>query len=218
MPQGSWAVPCRIKCFSISDELDSKIFDDIDAVINTAGMDTRKPLMKQSPIEIKSQLDVNLYGVINLTKAALESFSRKGKGQIMHIGGFADGSWATPYYTVDVATRVGMYSFIESINLEIDNTDIVVQYFCPQPADTVAEKPYHDLWRRQGLGIVSKEKIANDIYKAVVAKKTVTVQGNPINRFVSTKLKHLFPGLVSQLLLRPMGRMTMKYIDALRSV
>ena len=209
-----WGTACEVKSFSILDEIDPMIFAEVDAVINAAGMDIRKPLSRQSQAEIRAQLDVNLFGAINLTKSALHSFSRKGSGQILHIGGFADGSWTMPYYTVDIATRAGMYSFIESVNLEIDNKEITVQYFCPQPADTDAERPFHELWKRQGLEIVSSEKVAEDIFISLERSREVTIQGPYLNRIVSTKLKYLFPRLMKILFIKPMGRMTMSYLDS----
>ncbi|MBC3898893.1 hypothetical protein GH811_04605 [Acetobacterium malicum] len=35
-----------------------------------------------------------------------------------------------------------------------------VTYFCPSPADTEAEKPFHVLWKKIGITIVPVEKVA----------------------------------------------------------
>ncbi len=206
----------EIRDFSITDEVDHTIFNDVDVVVNAAGMDIRCPLQEQSTEDIKNQLNLNLFGVINLTKSVLKEFTKKGHGQILHLGGFADGAWAMPYYTVDVATRSGIFSFIESINLELDTSDIAVQYFCPQPADTEAERPYHKLWKSQGVEVVPREKVAKDIFSAVEKSKRVTFQGGKINSYISTKLKYQFPNLFTKLILAPMGRQTMKYLDKLK--
>ena len=34
------------------------------------------------------------------------------QGAIVHIGGFADGRLAFPYYSVDAASRAGVFTFI----------------------------------------------------------------------------------------------------------
>ncbi|MGL1893806.1 MAG: SDR family NAD(P)-dependent oxidoreductase [Spirochaetaceae bacterium] len=206
----------EIKVFSITEDIDPSIFEDVDIIINATGIDVRKPIRNQSLTDIKSQLDLNLFGAINLTKTVLKTFTKKGKGQILHIGGFADGSWAMPYYTVDIATRSGIYSFIESINLEIDNRKIQVQYFCPQPADTDAERPYHKLWKKQGIKITSKEKVSQDILRAIESSKSVTIQGGLFNSFISTKLKYLFPKVFKKYVIMPMGRQTMTYLDNIK--
>lgn len=206
---------CKIVTFSITESIQEEIFNDIDIVINAVGMDIRKPLFKQSLQDIQNQISLNLYGVINLTKTVLEVFTKRDEGQILHLGGFADGSWATPYYSVDVATRSGVYSFIESINLELNNKNISVQYFCPLPAETEAEKPYHKLWKSQGVKIAKKEEVAKEILQAIKKKKRVAIQGDFISRFISTKFKYQFPVLSRKLLLEPMGIKTMKYIDRL---
>ncbi|WP_026396306.1 hypothetical protein [Acetobacterium malicum] len=88
---------------------------------------------------------------------------RNEKGStIVNIGGFADGRMAFPYYSVDVATRAGVFSFIKAINreLEIEGHATRVTYFCPSPADTEAEKPFHVLWKKIGITIVPVEKVA----------------------------------------------------------
>lgn len=207
------AIPGEIREFSITEEIEDSCLKGIDIIINAAGIDVRKSLVKQNIDEIKKQLELNLFGTINLTKTALKVFRDKGYGQILHLGGFADGAWATPYYTVDVATRAGIYSFIESINLEIDNKNVIVQYFCPLPADTEAERPYHNLWRSMGIRVVSAEKVAKDIFSTIKNKQKVKIMGGMFNTLVSTNLRHLLPGFFTKILLKPMGIRTMKYID-----
>ncbi|WP_278247331.1 SDR family NAD(P)-dependent oxidoreductase [Acetobacterium malicum] len=97
-----------------------------------------------------------------MTKAFIPCMRNEKGSTIVNIGGFADGRMAFPYYSVDVATRAGVFSFIKAINreLEIEGHATRVTYFCPSPADTEAEKPFHVLWKKIGITIVPVEKVA----------------------------------------------------------
>lgn len=214
LAKSSLDVPGVIKAFSITEDIDPDIFKDIDVVINATGKDVRKPLIAQELDEIKSQLDINLLGAINMTKSAVKEFQKKGSGTILHLGGFGDGTWPSPYYTADVATRAGLYSFIESMNIELMDTNINVQYFCPLPAKTLGEEPYHDLWKSMGVPIVEKEEVAKSVFKAVIKGSKREIMGSKASHFIY-KLRHLFPGFINLVMAKPMGIKTMKYIDSM---
>jgi NAD(P)-dependent dehydrogenase (short-subunit alcohol dehydrogenase family) len=95
------------------------VFPRIDAVINLSGVDTRKPLEAHTPEEIQRLLAVNLAGSVYLTQAFLPLLKAQQAGVILHVGGFADGRLAFPFYSIDAATRAALATFIESVNREL---------------------------------------------------------------------------------------------------
>ncbi|MBN8655330.1 MAG: SDR family NAD(P)-dependent oxidoreductase, partial [Anaerolineae bacterium] len=97
----------------------SKSFGKVDVIVNAIGTDIRKPLEDHQQDEIHKLLSANLHGAILLTQTFLPLMKSQNDGMIVHIGGFADGRLAFPYYSVDAATRAGMYTFIESVNREL---------------------------------------------------------------------------------------------------
>lgn len=110
----------------------------IDVVVNAAGHDVRKPLATHSSDDLRRTFDVNLLGAMELTRLFLPVI---GDGVILHLGGFADGRLAFPYYSADVASRAGLRAFVESTNRELalEGRGARVAFFSPSPADTDAE-------------------------------------------------------------------------------
>lgn len=200
--------------FTLDSDIERSQFKGANIIIFATGLDVRKPLIIQSPDEIDTQIQSNLSGAIRLARSFI-SYFREDRGsskyQAIFLGGFGDGSWPTPYYSVDVATRAGLYSFIESMNIELLGSNIKLKYFCPLPADTPGERPFHKLWKEQGVKIVSREKVASSIEKALYK------EGNYLMGDVSLKLvyklRHLLPSFFNRILVTPLGVKTMRYID-----
>ena len=172
----------------------------VDVVINATGFDVRKPLVMHHVEEINRSIGVNLSGAILLTRALVPLMQRQGSGTIVHMGGFADGRLAFPYYSVDVATRAGLYSFVESMNRELHGSSVRLLYFSPSPADTVSERPYHALWRELGQAIVPPENVARELVNAVAAKRQVHIMGGALTRLFA-KLNAILPAVADVVLL-----------------
>jgi short-subunit dehydrogenase len=189
--------------------------EEIDIIINAAGYDVRKSLENHEIEEIKKSLDTNLLGAILVTKAFLPIMKEKEESTIVHMGGFADGHLAFPYYSIDVATRAGIFSFIESMNRELyqEGSRVSLTYFCPNAADTKAERPYHNVWKEIGVSISSTEQVASELLKAVDSRKSVYLMGGLPTRFFA-KLNALFPKLTDALLLRKYGKILRKHFGA----
>jgi NAD(P)-dependent dehydrogenase (short-subunit alcohol dehydrogenase family) len=68
-----------------------------DGVVNATGYDARKSLSDHTLDDFRRTLDVNLLGAMLLTQTFLPVV---GDGMIVHLGGFADGRLAFPFYAV----------------------------------------------------------------------------------------------------------------------
>lgn len=196
----------EIVTFDFSKEIDSLIFSRVDSVINCAGYDVRAFLENQSIRDIEQQISINLFSVINLTKSAYRGFNKDKGGTVLHIGGFGNGSWPTPCYTVDVATRAGAFAFIESINQEVDKNYRAL-YFCPMPTYTKAEAPYHKLWKSMGVKIVQLEKVAEQVVKSIDKSRKKWIMGGPLTKIIY-KLREITPRVIDSLVISPMSRKT----------
>jgi short-subunit dehydrogenase len=202
--------------FSVLEQLSNKITEwspEVDLIINAAGYDVRKSLEDHSADEIQKLIEINLLGTVLITKALLKNLKDEKGNTIIHIGGFADGRMAFPYYSVDVATRSGVFSFIESVNreMEIEGKDIRVTYFCPSPADTEAERPFHNLWRKMGIKIVPVENVAQELIKTYEKKTTIGIMGGGATR-VFAKVNSVMPRLADFIVMKKYGEMLKKYL------
>ncbi|NTU80857.1 MAG: SDR family oxidoreductase [Chloroflexales bacterium] len=151
----------------------------LDVVVNATGHDVRKPLTEHTSEDLWRTLDVNLLGAMELTRLFLSVMN---DGVILHLGGFADGRLAFPYYSADVASRAGLRAFVESVNRELalEGRRSLVAFFSPSPADTPAERPFHPLWRAMGTAIVPPERVAAEVISAVARRGPFTVMGGPL--------------------------------------
>lgn len=186
----------------------------IDVVVNATGFDIRKSLADHHVEEIYESISINLAGAILISKIFIP-YMRESKGStIVHMGGFADGRLAFPYYSVDVATRSGIFSFIESMNRELqqEGSEVRLTYFCPNSADTKAERPYHSVWKEMGISISTKEQVATELLNAVSKKKTVYIMGGVATCFFA-KLNGLFPRVANILLLNNYSAILKKHFS-----
>ncbi|MBI4671872.1 MAG: SDR family NAD(P)-dependent oxidoreductase [Chloroflexi bacterium] len=187
-------------------------FGHADVLVNATGADVRKTFDAHTRAEIQNLLDVNLRGAMFLTHALLPVMSAR--GVMAHLGGFADGRLALPYYTADAATRAGLAAFCEGMNreLQLRASEIVVSYFSPAPADTDAERPYHALWQALGIPIVPAERVAQELLDAIAKRKRRHVMGGIVARAFA-KLNAVAPSLADALALRAYGKTLSKFFS-----
>jgi NADP-dependent 3-hydroxy acid dehydrogenase YdfG len=151
----------------------------IDIVINVSGVDVRGPLVEHMQRDMDSTVSVNLLGAILITQGFLLHTDTKSAGVVVHIGGFADGRLAFPFYSVNAASRAGLRTFVESVNREMRvlKRNVLISYFGPTSADTEAERPFHPIWREMGISIEKPEVIAMRLLQAVASHKQVYTMG-----------------------------------------
>jgi len=181
-----------------------KNYGRVDVVVNAAGYDVRKAFEQHTAEDLRRTVDVNLLGAMNITHSFMCDIK---DGVIAHLGGFADGRLAFPYYAADAASRAGVASFVEAMNRELclEGKPVTLLYFSPSPADTDAERPFHGLWRQMGTKIVSTEQMAAELRRAVIQKRKQYVMGGALVNFFA-KLNAAFPDLADVLMMNQYGK------------
>lgn len=176
----------------------------LDGAIFATGMDVRAPLSAHANADISRQILINLEGPILATRLLLQRM--KDGGVIAHVGGFADGRLALPYYSADVASRAGLAAFCEAVTREmkLEGRDIVVSYLCPEPADTEAERPFLTLWRRMGTRIASPDAVAAFVVNAMKRRAKSEVMGQ--STWLLAKINALSPDAADAIALNGIGR------------
>jgi NAD(P)-dependent dehydrogenase (short-subunit alcohol dehydrogenase family) len=187
------------------------IHSHIDVVVNAAGHDVRKPLAAHSPEDFQRTLDVNLLGPMLLTQAFLPAMET---GVIVHLGGFADGRLAFPYYPADAASRAGLRAFIEAANRELAlvRQPVVISFFSPSPANTEAERPFHPLWKQMGTPILPPEEVARELVASVARQEKVHIMGGLLTRSFAA-LNSISPGLADTMRMRHYGVLLSRYFS-----
>jgi 3-oxoacyl-[acyl-carrier protein] reductase len=107
----------------------------IDHLINNAGMGILKKFVDSNLDEFKKQIDVNLYGVYNFTKAVINHMIAKRSGSIINISSLA-GKNAFVGGTMYGASKHALMGFTKSLMLEVREYNIRVAAICPGSVDT----------------------------------------------------------------------------------
>jgi 3-oxoacyl-[acyl-carrier protein] reductase len=110
-------------------------FGNIDVLINNAGTRVFKKVVDADLADFKKQVDANLYGVFNFTKAVLPGMIREKKGDIITIASLAG---KNPFATGSMycATKHAVLGFSRSLMLEVREYNIRVAAICPGSVDT----------------------------------------------------------------------------------
>jgi 3-oxoacyl-[acyl-carrier protein] reductase len=138
-----------------------KEFGRIDHLINNAGYGIMKKFVDSSLEEFKGQMEVNVFGVYNFTKAAVPHMIRANKGSIINIASLA-GKNAFVGGTMYSATKHALLGFTKSLMLELREYNIRVASVCPGSVQTEFGKntPGHQSKNR----ILTSEDVAASVY------------------------------------------------------
>ena len=112
-----------------------KTYGRVDHLINNAGMGILKKFVDSNLDEFKKQIDVNLYGVYNFTKAVIDNMIANRTGSIINISSLA-GKNAFVGGTIYGATKHALMGFTKSLMLEVREYNIRVAAICPGSVDT----------------------------------------------------------------------------------
>ena len=119
---------------SISAAIEAGIarFGKIDALINNAGFG----LFETTPLQkIQEQFDVNVFGVMNVTRAILPHFRHNKSGTILNIGSGA-GVFGLPMLSLYCASKFALEGFIEALSYELASPNIIVKMLEPGVVST----------------------------------------------------------------------------------
>ncbi len=104
-------------------------FGRIDGLINNAGMSHRSLLRNTRPEVIRSVMEVNFFGALHLTHAALPHLtaSQGFIAAVSSVAGFAPLIGRTGY----AASKHAMHGFFDSLRSELEGTGVSVTLICP---------------------------------------------------------------------------------------
>ncbi|HED07744.1 MAG TPA: SDR family NAD(P)-dependent oxidoreductase [Ignavibacteria bacterium] len=107
----------------------------IDILINNAGIGIFKKFVDSTLEDFQKQMDVNIYGVYNFTKAVINQMIEKRSGYIINISSLAGkNSFVTG--TMYATTKHALMGFTRSLMLEVREFGVKVAAVCPGSVDT----------------------------------------------------------------------------------
>jgi NAD(P)-dependent dehydrogenase (short-subunit alcohol dehydrogenase family) len=105
-------------------------FGRIDVVVNNAGYANLASVEDITPADFRAQVDANLFGVVNVTKAALPLLRQQGGGHIIQVSSIG-GRLATPGLSAYQASKWAVGGFSEVLAKEVSPFGIKVTVLEP---------------------------------------------------------------------------------------
>jgi 3-oxoacyl-[acyl-carrier protein] reductase len=149
-------------------------FDRVDNLINNAGV-AHFTLFRDSTFdELKAQIETNLYGVYNFTKAVIPGMINKKRGTIINVSSIA-GKNGFVRGTTYAASKHALMGFTKSLMMEVREHNIRVSAVCPGSVNTdmIIDTP------------VQPEKIEKVLNPEDIAEVVSTILSLPANAMVS---------------------------------
>jgi len=110
-------------------------FGHIDLVVNNAGSGSYAPFFDAALDEFHELMQVNYFGALYVTRAALPFMVRQGSGHVVFVASVA-GRIASPRHTAYSPTKFAMVGLAESIAYELEPHGIGVTIVNPGTVDT----------------------------------------------------------------------------------
>lgn len=159
-------------------------FGSIDAIVNNAGYGAIGSFEKSSPETVRKQFDVNVFGLMDVTRQILPHFRKKKSGTIINISSIG-GRMPFPIFSLYNATKWSVEGFSESLQFELRQFGIKIKLIEPgaiktdfygRSQDLVEdydipeydkyEKSVYDKFQEAGEKAPGPEVVAQKIYKA----------------------------------------------------
>ena len=102
----------------------------VDLLVNNAGIEVCLPVIDQTDEDIERQVQVNLLGPMQLTRAFVPHMIANGRGAVVMISSVS-GKAPTPYNAIYAATKYGINGFTASLRIELEGTGVTAGVVCP---------------------------------------------------------------------------------------
>lgn len=105
-------------------------FGKLDVLVNNAGYGLFGTMEELSIEEIRNMFDVNVFGVMHVSRAVLPHFREQKGGTILNIASIA-GSYTAVSLGLYSATKAAVIQFTEALKMEVEEFGIRVSAVCP---------------------------------------------------------------------------------------
>jgi 3-oxoacyl-[acyl-carrier protein] reductase len=138
-------------------------FGPVDVLVNNAGVLHVGPFAEEPVESISTVIDVNLKGVMYMTRAVLPSMIARGKGVIVNVSSGA-GLSGFPEIVSYCASKFGVVGFTQALDEEVRSLGLRVYALCPGRVATEMQAQYSGA--KVGM---TPEKVAHRILELATA-------------------------------------------------
>lgn len=102
----------------------------LDVVVNNAGSHLLGASTETRPEELYAQMQLNFFGAVHLTQAALPTFLAQSSGRVLNVSS-AGGRLGTPYTSAYSASKFALEGYMESLRYELLPHNVFVTNLTP---------------------------------------------------------------------------------------
>lgn len=143
---------------------------ELDILINNAGVVSASPLDEHSDEDILNQININVTGLILMTKKALPLLKSSKEAALINLSSGL-GYIARPFYSVYAASKAAVRQFSDAMRRELITTKIRVMTIYPTATDT----PMMESIAREGMD--DPQKVAKKSLDALEAGQINVIFG-----------------------------------------
>ncbi|WP_343292372.1 SDR family NAD(P)-dependent oxidoreductase [Vandammella animalimorsus] len=142
---------------------------DISILVNNAGIQINRPLLEQSPADIRHELETNLAAPVLLTHAFLPALLRQPQAAIVNV---SSGLALVPKEAASIycASKAALHSFSQTLRWQLEGTPVQVFELLPPLVDTA-------MTQGRGKGKISPDALAAEFWRAFAADRHEVLGG-----------------------------------------
>ncbi|CAN5902676.1 SDR family NAD(P)-dependent oxidoreductase [soil metagenome] len=154
-------------------------FGDLDILVNNAGLGLFASIPEGNPDDWRTMFEVNVLGVLYITRATVRYMLEDGSGDIVFISSIAGRRIPTPESTVYAATKHAVNAIAKGLRMDLTDQGIrsinvepgLVRTEFPERSHSSAE----DFYENKGYAPLEAEDIANAVLYALQQPARVSV-------------------------------------------
>jgi len=157
--------PAQVRAFV---EEATSVLGPLHVLVNNAGIAYVGPFVNEPAESISAVVDVNLKGVLYMTRAVLPSMIARGEGVIINVSSGA-GLAGFPEIVSYCATKFGVVGFSEALDREVRGSGLRIHALCPGAVATDMQAQYSGA--KVGM---PPEEVARRIVELATTKRRAT--------------------------------------------
>merc|ERR1712065_21339 len=151
--------------------------------VTNAGVMQLGKLSTQDPSEWRTMFEVNVLGLLNVTRAVLPSMEERGTGTIVNVSSVA-GIKAFPDHAAYCGTKFGVHGISETLREEVSGKNVRVCVISPGAVETEllshttddSIKDGYEQWKENIGGAIAADDIASAIDYVVGVPQNVCIR------------------------------------------
>jgi short-subunit dehydrogenase len=174
----------------------AEAFGGVDTIVNNAGVMIPALFSEARLDDLRLMMDVNFFGAVHVTRAALPILLRAGRGNIVNVASIAGrrGGMTLSGYS---ASKFALIGFTESLRIELFGSGVTASLVVPASVDT--DMLDNHAWQSRSWAVGDLKMPADWVTWGVVAAVTLGLAEVEVPPGIVTmeKIASLFPDLTA---------------------